>query len=372
MKRALVLSLAVVFGLGIAAFAQELTGAWSSSITIDPGTDPVDINITSELTINYSLSGWTFTSYSALTEGGWVAQIFSASGSLGAFSLGSTLDLDPAGAFNEWDVTAGVSIAGVTFGLDFALADNDVELTLSGSGTAGLVTVGVDVTFGGITRDANGVPLPGEDNNECDLPWSGVAITVGFPFCCADVAGTLAFDCDGFSSACFEVDGIAIPNLPWVAIGAELCFELQTKTLQLAPSFDFGDIACFDLYIYQNYDGNLHLGDIYIGGIGLECEIGGVAFTGISIWDANIDKPSVMGDYWEYYNIATTDEGCCGPFAFDVSIFFDDDHNSLFDVDKFAANMSLQVATQFTFSMGIELEVDAGFTLWTLGFDVVW
>lgn len=357
MKRALVLSLAVIFGLGIAGMAQTLSGEWDTTITINPVAPSITMD--SSLTVTYEVAGWAFTSYSEFTELGWTDQTFSADGALGAFSLGSVLDLDPAGAFDSWEVTAGVSIAGVTFGLDFTLADMDVTLVLSGSGQAGLVSIDVDVTFGG------------DDNDVCDLNWSGVDITVGFPFCCADVELALAFDCYGFVDACFSVTDIVVPALPWVTLDAEVCFELQTKTLTLTPNFDFGDIVCFELYIAQDYSGNLTLGDIYIDGIGLSCEIGGVEFYGLSFWGTHATKPSILGDYWEMYQITTTDDGCCGPFDFSVAVFFDDLHNSLFDVAKFVADMSIQIASQFTFSTGIEIEV-GGFTLWTLGFNVTW
>jgi len=357
MKRALVLSLAVLFGLGVAAFAQTLSGEWDTTVSIVP--TPVSIGLDSTLTVTYALSGWTFTSYSELDETGWQDQTFDVGGALGAFTLGSFLDLDPAGAFDEWEVTAGVSIAGVTFGLDWDLTD-DLAVTLSGSGTAGLVTVGADIYFGDPAVDG------------CDLNWTGIDITVDFPFCCADVAGTISFDCDGFQSACFDVDGIALPNFPWLTLGAELCFELQTKTLVLSPTFDFGDIACFDVYFDVASEGNLIIGDIEITGIGLECTIGGVDFTGVSYWGTG-DKPSILygTDYWEGYQITTTDDGCCGPFSFDISVFFDHAGN-LFDIAEFDANMEIQLATQFSFSMGIDITVDTGFTLWSLGFTVTW
>jgi hypothetical protein len=364
MKRALVLSLAVLFGLGVAAFGQTLSGEWDTTVSIVP--TPVSLGLDSTLTVTYAISGWTFTSYSVLDETGWTDQTFDVGGALGAFTLGSFLDLNPAGSFDEWEVTAGVSIAGVTFGLDWDLTD-DLAVTLSGSGSAGLVTVGADIYFGDPAVDG------------CDLNWTGIDITVDFPFCCADVASTISFNCDGFDSVCFDVGNIVLPNFAWMTLGAELCFELQTKTLTLTPSFDFGDIACFDVYMSVDAqagvgpDTLLNIGDISVAGIGVECTIGGVDFTGVSYWGTG-DKPSILygTDYWEGYQITTTDDGCCGPFSFDISVFFDDDHTSLFDVAEFDANMEIQLATQFSFSMGINIEVDSGFTLWSLGFTVTW
>jgi len=361
MKKALVLSLAVVLGLGVASFAQTLSGSWDTTISIVPS--PVALTLNSELIVTYAVSGWSFTSDSVLTDTGWTKQHFDVSGALGAFTLGSTLTFAPTTVtFTSWKVTGGLSLAGVSFDGVFTLIPGDTKLVLTGAGTAGNVDVEVVLTLGG--------------NNDtiCDFNFNGVKITVGFPFCCADVVSTVSFNCAGFVNATFEVDGIAIPSLPWVTLDAVLTFTTTLKTLVLTPTFDFGAIACFDLYIDQATAGNLTISDITISGIGLSCTIGGVEFTGISYWGEG-DKPGLLEDtpYWEAYQIATTDDGCCGPFNFDVTIYFD--HGAqLFDVAELDANMSIQIATQFTFSMGIaiDLTVVPSFTSWTLGFLVEW
>jgi len=359
MKKALVLSLAVVLGLGVASFAQTLSGSWDTTITIVPS--PVSLGIDSELIVTYAVSGWSFTSDTVLDETGWQDQSFEVGGALGAFTLGSTLVFDPAGAaFTSWDVTGGLSLAGVTFDGTFTLEPNVTYLEIVGAGTAGAVDVEVDVTFG--------------DGEGCNFNFAGVDITVGFPFCCADITSTISFDCAGFVDATFAVEGIAIPNLPWVTIDALLTFTVDAKTLVLAPSFDFGAIACFELYIDQDTTGaNLTLGDITISGIGLSCEIGGVEFYGLSYWGTG-DKPDILGTYWEMYQITTTDDGCCGPFDFTVQVFFDAAGLLLFDVAEIDASMSIQIATQFTFSTGIKILTagPAAFTEWTLGFLVEW
>ncbi len=379
MKRALVLSLAIVLGLGIATFAQSLSGEWDTTITIDPEAGGVAdfLDFSSSLTVTYSIGGWAFTSYSAFDDAGWADQTFSADGSLGAYTFSSTLDFDPTGAFEELDVSGSVTIGGMSFALDFTLADQDVTLVLTGIGSTGLVDIEVEITFGG------------DDNDICDLPWSGAVVTVDFPFCCAEVTASIEFDCYGFQEACFGVSGIAIPNLPWVTLDAEVCFQTESKVLTLTPNFDFGADVCFDLYIGVDSEGGiapgapLTLGAIEVYGIGLECEIGGVAFTALSYWGdplfwngAAYDYPGILmyhgQEYWEAYQIATTDDGCCGPFGFDISVYFDDASTNLFDVALFQANMSLDVAPQFTFSMGLDMDVEDGLTEWTLGFTVTW
>jgi len=389
MKKALVLSLAVVLGLGVASFAQTLSGSWTTTVGIEPS--PVVLTIDSELIVTYAVSGWSFTSDTLIDSTGWYGQTFTVDGALGAFTLGSTLDFPPfPPAFNYWLVTGGLSLAGVTFDATFGLVPNNTSLDIVASGTAGSVTVGAAVSFGDPIFDANGAVLVYDEETDpgygCDFDWHGITITVDFPFCCATIASEIVFDCTGFQYVTFEVDGIAIPTLPWVSLDAVLKFTVAEKTLVLKPVFDFGVVACFDLYLGQIHEdaqgggaGN-HIGllqDIQINGIGLNCEIGGVEFTGISYWGApgtgNASKPGLLKytNYWEAYQIATTDDGCCGPFAFDITVYFEQGGAQLFDVAEFDANMSIQIATQFTFTMGIVIDLPA-FTEWSLGFIVEW
>jgi hypothetical protein len=377
MKKSLVLSL-LVLGLGVGVFAQSLSGSWVTTITIDPTalTVAAFLDFSTTLTITYEVGGWSFTSVTDISDLGWTDQDFTVSGSLGAWTFGADLDFDPTGAFGELGVQTGIALGGMSFGADFTLKDKDVTLVLTGSGSTSLVDVGITITFGG------------DDNDICDLDWAGVVVEVGFPFCCADVSGSITFDCNGFQGVCFGVTGIVIPNLPWVTIGAEVCFQTESKTLTLTPVFDFGADVCFDLYITQDYTGGvgptsvLVLSDFRISGIGLSCEIGGIGFEALSYWGAAIygpygnDFPGILGgfgqQYWEAYKISTTDDACCGPFSFDIAIYFDATSTNLFDIALFVANMELVVAPQFTFGMGLTMDVIAGLTDWTITFTVTW
>jgi hypothetical protein len=371
MRKALVLSLALVLGLSAFAFAQgTLTGTWNTTLTITPnaGSIALFLDFVTELTVTYSVGGWDFTSYSKMDDSGWVEQTFKAGGSFGAFNIVSLLDFGTGGTFDKWSLDTSFLFGSVDLKFDFDLIPNDLTLGITAGATTGVIDFTVVLAFG-----ATG--------GGCDLDWQGVDITVKFPFCCAEVTATIDIDCAGFQQACFAVSGIEIPNLPWVTIGAKVCFELATKTLVLTPAFDFGADVCFDLYICQENDGGtgplggaLRLGDFYIAGIKLECEIGGVTFTGISYWDTvncNL-KPSALGTYWEMYKIATTEEGCCGPFTFDVAVFFDSGSAFLFDVAAFDANFSYELGANFTLSMGFDYTAAGGLTKWTIGFKITW
>ena len=152
MKRALVLGLVVVLGLGVGAFAQ-LSGSWESSLSFDLGATRFEdyiVDLTSDFAMDYSLAGWTFGSVSGFDLHGFASQAFSVEGALGAFSFTSSASFAPAfvtvwtypdlltwqnwqqtPSFTAWlcadplpvtlapkflklDATASVSIAGVT------------------------------------------------------------------------------------------------------------------------------------------------------------------------------------------------------------------------------------------------------------------
>ena len=416
MKRALVLSLAVIFGLGIAVTAQTLSGEWTLGVEIttnDPGLSFAEaLDFSSELTVTYEVGGWTFSSMSGFDDDGWFDQDFTAAGSLGAWTFSSAVDFDPADqAFGSWVVTTGIALGGMTFGFEFSLHDSDVALEITGAGSTSLVDIEIEVYFGDITyyTECDGVEVWVGGDDACDLNWSSIDIEVGFPFCCADIAAELEFNCAGFEEFCVEVAGITVPNLPWFSFDAEICFTTQTKTMTITPAFDFGADVCFDLYISDtaaSHDPILApefevmpggtpfaFGDFELDGIGLTCEIGGIAFSALSYWGEPVfgfdfcallggggladiyDYPGILAGYdqayWEAYQIATTDDACCGPFAFDITVFFSETAGSLFDIALFVANMEIQVASQFEFGMGLEYEV-GGAQLWTIDFTVTW
>jgi len=359
MKRALVLSLICVLGFAFGGMAASLTGYWDTDVTIDPtlASFADAISLTSDLSVTYTIGSWDFTSLTELTDAGWLDQTFAIGGVLGAFTIASGVDFDPVGGFDELTLDVDISIAGVLLSGDFTLAGGSVDLDLGASGVAGAVTIGMDVFFGD----------PGVG---CDLDWTGVNITVGFPFDCVDLSLVVAFDCTGFLSATFTTGGIVIPNLPWVTIDAELVFTLENKELTLSPVFVWGDIACFDLDISVTSDpvanSPLVLGEISVDAIYLTVDIGAVTFSAFTDFTGTLP-------YFEEYKIETSDEACCGPFSFDVTFKFTDNGTELFDLGAVVANMELQVASQLVFNMGLSIDVEAGaFTNWIIGFLVTW
>jgi len=317
MKKALVLSLVAILCLGAASFAQTLSGKWNTTVTINP-VGPA-LTIKSELVVTYSISGWSFSSDTVLKQSGWYSQKFDVTGTLGAFTVNSDLVFAPSTLqMIQWVTSTELSLAGVDLTAKFVSVPGDTALLLTGKGTAGNVDVSATLKLGTAVYDTYDTGFlyssvgqfwyAATDNyDRCGFDFNSIDITVGFPFCCADVTAEVYFTCAGFQYADFGVTGIQVPNLPWFSFDANLHFTTQTKTIVLTPVFNFGNDACFNLYISQatNVDDSgtvtapmspLVLGDISLNGIDFTCTLGGVTFYDISYWGVGsiYDKPGIL------------------------------------------------------------------------------
>jgi hypothetical protein len=353
------------FGL---CFAQSLTGSWVTEVCIDPQTTNWSgaITLDSTLTVTYAIGDWAFTTTTLLDEDGWSDQDFTITGLFGLITVSSALGFTvPAGAFDTWVTTLGVNLAGIDFTGVFSLNGTGSKLTLgmvAGLGSA--VEGSIDLTLG--------------DGTGCDFDFVDAKIGLDFMFCdCAPIESEIYFTCaSGFEYVTFESSGIAIPNLPWVTLGALLRFGLDSKEITITPTFNFGPIMCFDLFFEVDETAGatfptdvLDLTTISMVGIGIGCTIGGVDFYALSMFDGSIRG----GDYWEQYSIDVNADACCGGvFEFGLDLFFDDLGLTLFEAALVEADMKVNVTSQFAFTMALDVDVDGGFTNWCLGFEVTW
>jgi len=98
MKKALVMTFVLVLGLGLAASAAgALSGTWSVTVSFDPSATVFTdlVGFSSDLEIDYTIGGWTFTSTSGFSNDGYDAQSFTAGGIVGAFTFSSTMNFLP-------------------------------------------------------------------------------------------------------------------------------------------------------------------------------------------------------------------------------------------------------------------------------------
>ena len=174
MKKALVVAMVMVLGLGLFVSAQTWDGTWSAEISFSPAaTQLADLlSFSSGLDVTYTVGGWDFGSVTGFSSLGLSSLSFTAVGVMGAFSFDATMAFTPmklstqeiewvgvkaddgttaclqtpswvfdsevttkgyAPAFDKLSVEASVSIAGINFdGLFFLKgADNANSVTYS-------------------------------------------------------------------------------------------------------------------------------------------------------------------------------------------------------------------------------------------------
>jgi len=392
MKRALVLVLLIV-GLGLSASAQ-LAGSWSTTIGIDPSATVLTgflVKLDSTLKVDYTLSGWKFGAVSLFDLAGYASQTFKVGGALGAFTFESNMAFDPsfitektytnlvtllgAGepvqtsstvcplvwtatgvdpAFQTWDVTASVSIAGVSFEVyvlqDYSYAQVDlVNYVYHDTGTAFVPATGIFVcqgdengmgwrftissTFGAATltsatyfnfyeltlneylgaytyepASCPSIAKSGvfDMQDACDLgAFVEEYVTIeGFTIGCATVDLGVSIQCGGFAYATLVVSDISIGG--WASLDFGITFTTISKSFAtcltfVAPAFD-----CFTLELgfgaaaYGTITTNV-ISDIYIHGLKFSTTWGGVKVTSIT----EFDKASMLmsNSYdWSYLN----------------------------------------------------------------------
>jgi len=373
MKRALAGGLVFIALIGVAGLAEcSVEGEWGTDIVLDLGptsTWPDDVTIETAIEIDYILEYWTFGSSTELENGKWMSQELTAEGPLATIDISSTISFDPQdGVLDSWQVDWDLGLSGVRFEFDATFEPGDIELDITASATAG--DIALDVTVG----------LGDADEPGCDLGFQSFVVEVYFPLCCATVSGTLDFDCEGFNYAEFCVDEITIGSLPWLVLDACVKFEEQTKSFTISPEIDLGVVGCdFDLYYHLDPDGDiiepghgpLNIEGIIFDGIEIVCDVGGVQFTGITYLGDS--PPGILSDtdYWEAYQISTTDDGCCGPFNFEVTVYFAKNGPRLFDVAFFDAALEIELSSSLTVDMALGLDVEnTAMGECTLGFEV--
>ncbi|MCK4392712.1 hypothetical protein KAX17_07370, partial [Candidatus Bipolaricaulota bacterium] len=104
MKKALVMTVVLVLGLGFAASAVSLAGEWSGAVEFDPGAVAFADFLTdfsSDLSVTYSIGSLSVTSETGFDSLGYASQAFSAEVTLGAFIFASEMSFLPRAVLTE-------------------------------------------------------------------------------------------------------------------------------------------------------------------------------------------------------------------------------------------------------------------------------
>ena len=395
------------------AIAGTLSGETSLRIGIDPigaGLEAVDLGFA----VDYTLGAVTLSTDGLLIlPGTWVWQGFSAAGRFGGYGLTtnvlfgpSTTDYLYAEAIVDLSI-AGIDVAWHAAQLSGAVLGGPADgwaLRIAGSvGVLDLVSISEfgarieDDDFDGVTIVHAATGLERHYATDPLVPgqgFTGEKLSLRkLPFCCAELDAGLYFTCEGFQSVSFGVTGIEVGAVPWLSLDVNLTFELQTKSLVLAPKLALGEIACVDLHAELDWDAaNRSIDGIGIYGIELSCELGSVTVREVAVLDLNryaitteaygsvIERRvdaieaghSYYPDYWEMFSIAYRGDGCCGgDLTFLLNVYFDEASNSLFDWAMTHVEAAVPLADAFTFTLGMET-IPAGVDSFTFGFHLDW
>lgn len=413
-KRIILVTLVGIVSIGLAlSAAGTLSGRSWFDVTLDPdvGFTGMDLG----LEIDYEIGAYTFRADSLFVLPGiWVWQGFTAAGQLGAFSTeanilfgGSTAD------YLYGETIMNVSLGGIDFSFHAAQLSSAVDggaasgaaIRMAGSaGSFGIVGV---TEFGAQIEDDDfdGISIvhaaTGRERHYLTDPrvagegFTGQKFTLShFDFCCSEeITMTVYFTCVGFDYISFGVEDLLISNLSWLAVDAELKFEMEEKSLALTPKLVLGDIACFDLYAaLDNEVDALSIEAIKINGISLECQIGPVTVRDVSLFapcdlaltterygsvvlpiaDILAKGMDYYPDYWEMFSIAYAGAGCCeGEYNFLANVYFDEESTSLFDW----AMTHIEATIPFGNSLALTLEMEVtqtGSDYLGFGFEATW
>lgn len=415
MKKALVLSLAIVFGLGIAAFAGPVSGSWTNVITIDPDASPIISGFSSELTVDYTVGGWTFGSTAIFNLDAFDNLFFTANGVLGAFSFKSVLDFEPeTPQFVFWGNAGSISLGGmelyaITSIYNFAQVqtpDIGIGWQVGGSGSAGDVTITGNIRFnmpdysyliwlygydwflskmayvscGSWVKPYGGWKV---QTDSCTAGFSGADFYIEFPFSCLDVMINPSFSCtDGFDAFNIELYNFDL-GLSWLSLGeVDITFDVDGKSVFAYIGLNLGETIC--VTPYMSLEGSYPtVSGITLNALLLSYSFNGVTFKAGEIFDNTWS--SVVGstvytyaftttggliptlysgcvidvDYDEYFGFVIDGDSCCGG-AFSVYMYnwFDTSEVSFFGWQETTAGIDVGIGSNTTISFDLSLMSD--------------
>lgn len=338
MKKALVISLAIV-GLGLAAFAGPLSGSWCVYTGFAEFQPVAMLYFESDLTLDYTTCGWTFSSTAVMEKHGFSNLYFEGEGTVGAFGFYGILDFIPqtpsfkfvAGAVN-------LSIAGMTGYAIGVLSnanaatllapDNGIGYNVGAFGVAGVCSVWIEAQFN-LAATIGDIYYYGYDyvvgellsfdpctgakgigydiiQTGCNAAWTGLDVYVEFPFACMDLITKVSFGCElGFEKVCFELDDLCL-GIDWLILDdLNICFTIQTKSVCGQFELVLGDCTCITPYLSLVMDhGSNSITGIALNALTIEYDMGqGVTFKAGTLFntgwgDTGIAKVGdVYGDW---------------------------------------------------------------------------
>jgi len=360
-------------------------GAFNSLIYVNPADAAFDVNLVSTLILRFQLENVGLQLLSMFSETGWTHQIFIVTGAVGSANFAADVRFDP--------MTPALDSAKL-IGILFAYGADLRATLLIEPGASGAITEmlgqsvdGSDIRFRFFfNADEYGRII---DPN-CGMSFTGAEMSVSqFGLaCCSELSinASMTFTTAGFEALVFELDQVAFDLFPWVILDVELRFELEEKVLEVldlrvSPYISAWE-DCFSMSISFDYGATMtDVEALSIDSLSMECEIGGISFEATSYLNSGqTARPRLRSiasnlneTYWEWYRIWREQDGCCGPFGFEVAFYFLDGGLRLFDLSAIQALFSVQSASGFEFGSAMEFDLEAAgnqWVYWDFYFDI--
>ncbi len=306
MKRGLIITLVLVIWLGVAGLAAgTFSGRWAADITITKPQTPV-FAVSSVLTVDYAVAGWTFTSISRFSTIAWYRQDFHAAGALGAFSLTNHLQFVPTiippaitPAFTFLRSTAAVTLAGVDFETRFLVVPDGSGLRLRAGGTVveDLLTLRATTYFGSLAFDPKPPLAPWEAPPAIrthDLTFRGLDVDLTVLF----HSFLLAIDADfttprGFEDITFSLPAFPL-GIPGLTLGLKVKYTLEGQTIEFTPHFAVGEWVHVEPFI-SVIGANGFITALRLEGLHMVWKTADEAIRFTYKWDSTFGYPRIAG-----------------------------------------------------------------------------
>ena len=363
MKKVLLITVCV-FGLGVAGFAGPFSGSWATDVTVITPQTPT-FTLTSVLTVNYTISGWTFGSVSRFsTAAGWHQQDFSADGAIGVFTVTNDLRFVPTTpAFTFLRSTAAVPIAGVDLSSRFLIVESGSGFRLGFSAPVEDEELRFAATayFGSFKFDTAWGLVPVADRSH--IPeFRGLDIDITMPF----YSTTLTIDIDfvtGFQDITFDVPAFPL-GIPGFTLDLKVVYTLTEKTVTITPGIALVDWVHFEPVVSIVRDAYVITG-LRLDGLRFMWAVtDAVRFR--YLWDAHPGGPSIVpGGYRQMVELQYKETPITLTMAGRWS-----DLTRMFP-DRIDIDLALDLLPGFAVDFGVEFRTTAFHAL-SFGFTVTW
>ncbi|MCD6142302.1 hypothetical protein J7J55_06255 [Candidatus Bipolaricaulota bacterium] len=425
MKTALV-AIGLLVLIGSFVYGAPLSGSWTFSVRMDLQT--FSMTPESDIEINYSLGGWTFSSTALADLAGLDSVFFDAKGTLGGFALRSLVDFDASSAqFRAGVASIATAIGGVNL-YALSMLDNvgTTQTPSMGSGytLGGWAQVG-DLSFWGqmrfnMTDTSSYIYKYGYDwlldhfifkvcdtwllpssyidvqTSGCTADWTGADIYVKVPFDCFDLLTELSVSCAGFEHALFELSDIEL-GLSWLDIKwVDVMFTTTSKSVNTVFDVSVGNTACITPYFALEGLGT-NITGLSLKALKLSYTWDNLTFKAGELFDedgwypylnytgtryygwtwdgelATLPACTVTEGYDEYLGLEMSGDSCCGGASTLSAFAWFDTGNStgLFDWAETRVKLSAGIGSNVTLTFGMSIP-QTGTSWFRLGIEVYW